>query len=410
MTMSHFQYRALQSDGALVEGRIEAGGRQEAFRQLEGIGLNPVKLSEARETRRETERPKRFALRRRKVPFRALENFTRQLSSLLTAGVPLSRSLSILHREASSPVAGEEWKKLHDLVIDGTSLADAMGRFPGTFSRVYRAMVRAGEMGGFLDVVLSQISDFQRREKELKSRIYSALLYPVILMIMTLGVLVYLLVFFIPRFQKIFIGFGASLPWITRAIVGMSAFLTKYGPFIAVLLAVAGLLIHKALQTEQGRRFWQKWLLQVPVIGPLSARLAMTRFCRMLGTLVASGVPLIAALRVARESIGNQTLTDAVIRSIERVQKGDSLAASLSECPSLFPGSVLEMISVAEETGRLDQELVRLAEVTEKDLDQQLRMAVSLAEPLMLFVMAAFIGTIFVGMVIPIFSIQDYIK
>jgi len=162
--------------------------------------------------------------------------------------------------------------------------------------------------------------------------------------------------------------------------------------------------------SEQGRRTWNRLVLRAPVLGPLTSRFAMTRFCRMLGTLVGAGVPLIGSLRVARESIGNQALTDAVTAAIERVRQGDPLSASLSDCPELFPGSVLETIAVAEETGRLDKELVRMAGVTEADLDRQLRTAVSLAEPLLLFFMAGFIGTIFIGMVLPIFAIQDYIN
>jgi type II secretory pathway component PulF len=217
-------------------------------------------------------------------------------------------------------------------------------------------------------------------------------------------------VFFIPRFQAIFKDFGGSLPLLTQLIVTASKLVTKYGVFVAAGLGLAFFFLRRWLQTGRGRRKWQQLILRIPVIGPLNARFAMTRFCRMLGTLQGAGVPLIHALRVARESIGNQTLTDAVTVAIERVKQGSPLAASLSDCEMLFPKSVLAMISVAEETGRLDKELVRVATVTDQDLDRQLRTAVALAEPLMLFVMAGFIGTIFVGMVIPIFSIQEYIK
>jgi type II secretory pathway component PulF len=231
-----------------------------------------------------------------------------------------------------------------------------------------------------------------------------------VLLFLAVGVVIFLLTFFIPRFQQLFADFGAALPALTRFIVGTSEVLTKYGLFMAIGIVVAVILFRKWLKTDSGRRLWQRILLRTPVVGPLNARFAMTRFCRMLGTLVGAGVPLISALRVARESIGNQTLIDAVNESIDRVKKGETLAVSLATCPQLFPGSVLEMVSVAEETGRLDTELVRLAVVAGGDLDRQLKTAVSLAEPLMLFVMAGFIGTIFVGMVIPIFTIQDYIR
>ncbi|HMC28193.1 MAG TPA: type II secretion system F family protein [Verrucomicrobiae bacterium] len=429
--MPSFQYRALQADGSIAEGQIEAGGRQEAFRHMEARGLRPIRLAENNGPNgagksapkklpapppaesKETKSPLSAKLTlgsSNKVSARMLENFTRLLSSLLAAGVPLSRALVILCKEASAPVAAAKWKQVHDLVIDGMSLADAMAKSPETFPRVYVAMVEAGETGGFLDVVLGQIADFQAREKEMRSKVMTALLYPTILLVLALSVLVFLLVFFIPRFQMIFTGFGAKLPLLTQMIVGASHFMRSYGLFIVIGIAVVAFMIRNWIVSEKGRRAWEGLILRVPIIGPLVAQFAMSRFCRMLGTLLGAGVPLINALNVARRSIGNQILVDAVSNSIERVKEGKPLGPSLGDCRALFSGSVLEMISVAEESGRLDQELVRIANVTEGDLDRQLKSAVALAEPLMLFFIAGFIGTIFIGMVIPIFTLQDYIK
>jgi type II secretory pathway component PulF len=285
-----------------------------------------------------------------------------------------------------------------------------MAQSPDTFPRVYVAMVQAGETGGFLDVVLAQIADFQAREKELRSKVMTALLYPTILLVLALGVLVFLLVFFIPRFQSIFTGFGGSLPWLTQMIVSISDLMRAYGLILVLAIGIGAYLLRNWLASEQGRRVWEGFILRVPSIGPLVAQFAMARFCRMLGTLLGAGVPLINGLNVARRSIGNQVLVDAVSNSIERVKEGKQLGPSLADCRSLFPGSVLEMISVAEESGRLDGELVRIANVTEGDLDRHLKAAVALAEPLMLFLIAAFIGTIFIGMVIPIFTLQDHIQ
>jgi len=408
--MAEFQYKAINTEGSMTRGKISAGGRTEAFQKLELMGLNPVGIEEFAPESTKAKESIPLGWRGKKISSGELENFTRQLSSLLSAGVPLSRALSIIHRETSSHTAKERWKEIHELVIDGTSLAESMSRFPETFPKVYVAMVQAGETGGFLDLVLAQIADFQSREKDLKSRTISALIYPLVLMTLAICVLIFLLVFFIPRFKTIFAGFGASLPLITQAIVFASETLIKYGPFFLIIGIVVFLLARKWVKSEQGRRIWQSRLLRMPVLGALVAQFAMTRFCRMLGTRVGAGVPLINALRVARESIGNQTLTDAVTQSIERVRQGESLASSLSDCRDLFPASVIEMISVAEESGRLEKELIRLAKETEKQLDRRLRTAVSLTEPVMLFIMAGFIGTIFVGMVIPIFTLQDYIK
>lgn len=424
--MPIFLYRAMQADGKIAEGQLEAGGRPEAFRQMEGRALRPISLTEGpaggpNGKGKGNGKPAPAATTTSpgrtlslgggtRITARMLENFTRLLSSLLAAGVPLSRALVILHKEATAPVARAKWKEIHDLVVDGMSLADAMAKSPDTFPRVYVAMVEAGETGGFLDVVLGQIADFQAREKEMRAKVMAAMLYPAILFCLATAVLVFLLVFFIPRFQTVFSGFGAKLPLLTQMIVAASEFLRSYGPMVAIGLGVGLYWIRSWIVSEQGRRIWESWLLKIPVIGPLLAQFAMARFCRMLGTLLGAGVPLINGLNVARRSMGNQVLVDAVSNSIERVKEGKPLGPSLAECRDLFAGSVLEMISVAEESARLDQELVRIANVTENDLDRQLKTAVAMAEPLMLFCIAALIGTIFIGMVIPIFTLQDYIK
>jgi type II secretory pathway component PulF len=385
---------------------------------MEGLGLRPVSLLEkagktngAASTLTESlpiSLP--FGKPSQKVSPRQLENFTRLLSSLLAAGVPLSRALVILHKEASAPAAAAKWKEIHDFVVDGMSLADAMSKSPDTFPRVYVAMVQAGETGGFLDLVLAQIADFQAREKELRSKVMTAMLYPCILLVLALGVLVFLLTFFIPRFQLVFAGFGASLPVPTQIVIGVSHIVRSYGLFVLVGVGVIGLLLRNWFTSEKGKRAWEGLILRAPIIGPLVGQFAMARFCRMLGTLLNAGVPLVQALNVARKSIGNQILVDVVAQSIERVQQGGQLGQSLADCKGLFPSSVLEMVSVAEESGKLDQELIRIANVTEGDLDRQLRTAVAFAEPLMLFFIAAFIGTIFISMVLPIFTLQDYIK
>jgi type II secretory pathway component PulF len=386
---------------------------------MEALGLRPVNLAEkAAAAKNGSGLPAgleglveiSFKLGSHKVSAKELENFTRLLSSLLAAGVPLSRALVILHREASSPAAQAKWKEVHDLVVDGMSLADAMAKSPDTFPRVYVAMVEAGEAGGFLDVVLAQIAEFQAREKDLKSKVLTAMLYPCILLVLALIVLTVLLTFFIPKFQRVFASIHGSLPLITQMIIGASHLMRSYGLFVAAGAVVIGFLVRTWFASEKGKRMWEGLVLKSPLVGPLIAQFAMARFCRMLGTLIGAGVPLVHGLNVARRSIGNQILVDAVGQSIERVQQGGRLGQSLADCKGLFPGSVVEMISVAEESGRLDQELIRIANVTEGDLDRELKTAVAFAEPLMLFLIAGFIGTIFISMVLPIFTLQDYIK
>jgi len=432
--MPTFHYKALSADGTMTEGQLEAGGRAEAFRQIEGQSLRPISLKEringkAKPLTKKSPAPTadaetgsaavaeapaepgiKFSFASNRISGRVLENFTRLLSSLLAAGVPLSRALVILQREAANPTARGKWKEVHDLVVDGMSLADAMGKSPDTFPKVYTAMVEAGETGGFLDVVLGQIAEFQAREKEMRGKVMAAMIYPAILMVLALCVLTVLLTFFVPKFQGIFAAFGGHLPVLTQIIVGVSHVVRSYGLLVAVVIVIAILLARAWIISPVGRRTWEGVILRLPIIGNLVAQFAMSRFCRMLGTLLGAGVPLINGLNVARRSIGNQILVDAVSNSIDLVKEGKALGVSLAECRTLFPGSVLEMISVAEESGRLDAELVRIANVTEGDLDRQLKTAVALAEPLMLFFIAGFIGTIFIGMVLPIFTLQEYVK
>jgi type II secretory pathway component PulF len=223
-------------------------------------------------------------------------------------------------------------------------------------------------------------------------------------------VLIILLTFFIPQFQKIFSSLGGQLPLITRIIIGVSYAIRKYGIFVLGGLGLIVYGIRSWAISETGRRTWEGLILRVPVLGPLLSQFAMARFCRMLGTLLGAGVPLVQALNVGRRSLGNQILVDAVGTSIDRVKEGAQLSKSLADCKRLFPSSVLEMIAVGEESGKLDQELVRIAVVTEGDLDRNLKTGVAFLEPLMLFFIAGFIGTIFIGMIIPIFKMQDYIK
>jgi type II secretory pathway component PulF len=415
--MPTFSYRALKADGKIAEGVLDAVGRPDAMRQMETLGLRPVNLTEKISAVAKNGSANAnslgnlsFKFASKKISAKELENFTRLLSSLLAAGVPLSRALVILQKEASSPVAREKWKEIHGLVVDGLSLTDAMAKSPETFPRVYVAMVEAGETGGFLDVVLAQIAEFQSREKELKSKVLTAMLYPCILLVLALAILTLLLTFFIPKFQSIFNNMHSSLPLITQIIIGASHIVRSYGLLVAIGLAGIFFLARTWFTSEKGKRMWEGLILKTPLVGPLIAQFAMARFCRMLGTLIGAGVPLVQGLTVARRSIGNQILVDAVGQSIERVQQGGRLGQSLADCRVLFPGSALEMISVAEESGKLDGELVRIAVVTEGDLDRNLKTAVAFAEPLLLFLIAGFIGTIFIGMLLPVLTMSQNIK
>lgn len=404
--MPQYSYTALNAAGAEVSGRTAGGSRAAVLDQLALEGLYPVSLEPVEE---KIVREERSVFGRRKVSRSQVDAFTRELANLLGGGVSLSRALNILSREASGPAARKQWTAIHDDVSEGMSLADALARWPRSFPPVYVAMVQAGELGGFLDVVLGQIADLRSREQDLKGRFISTLIYPMVLAVLAGFVLVFLLTFFIPRFSTMFAEMGSSLPWLTQAIVKASKAITHYG-FVLLLAAVLLVVILKrAVSSASGRRSLERTLLAVPMVGRVLARFALVRFCRMLGTLLAAGVPLVTALQVARQAIGNQTLADTVTHAIEEVRRGTPLAHSLAAGSMLFPAAVVEMVAVAEETGRLSQELDRLANSYESELDRRLRTLVSLAEPALLFIMAAIVGTIVMGMLLPVFTLQELI-
>ena len=354
----------------------------------------------------------RPASRSGKVPPKAVESFTRELANLLAGGVPLARSLALLRREASNPAAKQLWSDIHDDVVGGTALADALAKFPKSFSSVYVAMVRAGEAGGFLDVVLEQIADFRTREQDLKGKVKAAMVYPIILAFLAVGVVIFLLTFFIPQFSGIFAQFGANLPALTQFDHRAAATCVKhYGLFVVVAVCDRRLSSHAsgAWPRDTGRRRMEMVMLATPCSGRSSP---ISRWCVLRGCSErwsAAGVPLVASLRVAREAIGNQTLADTVSNAIEEVQRGEPLSRSLAGSPRLFPPSVVEMIAVAEETAGWTRNCFAWPATYEADLDRQLRMLVAVAEPVMLFVMAGLIGTIVISMLLPVFNLQELV-
>ena len=410
--MAVYAYTALDRTGRRTAGTVPADNKAAAMDHVISQGLSPVSIEEARNGAAAAAAAAAASPRSTttKVPQSAVESFTRELANLLAASLPLSRALHLLRREVSHPGAKNVWSAIHDDVVGGISLAEALEKWPKVFSTVYVAMVRAGEAGGFLPLVLQQIADFRTQEQELKGKVKAAMVYPCVLAFLAIAVLVFLLTFFIPRFSGIFSEFGSNLPWLTQVIVGASNALKHYGLFIAVGVVIVVVAVKRASDSESGRRFFERLMLRAPLVGKVAARFALVRFARMLGTLVGAGVPLVASLKTAREALGNQTLADAVSHAIDEVQRGQPLSKSLAGNTLLFPASVIEMIAVAEETGRLDKELVRLSIAYQGDLDRNLRMLVALAEPLLLFMMAGLIGTVVVGMLLPVFNLQDLIK
>jgi len=404
--MPQYLYTALDETGGEVSGVVTAPARSVVLEEIRLRGLRPLSLEEKQEEPAAGGAPGGPG----RVSQASVESFTRELANLLTAGVPLSRALEIVAHEAAQPAARHRWSQIRDDVMAGMSLAAALSRHPHLFSPVYVAMVKAGETGGFLNTVLEQIADFRSREQDLMGRVKAALVYPALLACLAAGVVAFLLTFFIPRFASIFADFGCSLPVLTRAIMAASGWLMRYGLGLVVFAGASVVVLKRALESEAGQRIVERMVLGIPGVGTITARFALVRFCRMLGTLLSAGVPLVTALTVAREAVGNRTLADTVSRGIEEVKAGSGLAQALASGSRLFPAAVTEMIAVAEESSRLDRELVRIASTYEAELDRQLRMLVAVIEPALLFVMAGIVGTVVVGMLLPVFTLQELIR
>lgn len=402
--MPQFVYKAVDPQGQEVTATLEAPSRKSVIERLSAQNLCPVTIEA------EGAAAGQGFGRSSRVSKAEVEAFTREMANLLQAGVPLSRALGILTRETAKEATKQQWQAIGDFVSGGMSFADALAQFPRSFPSVTIAMVRAGETGGFLDLVLSQIADFRTREQDLIGKVQAALIYPIILAVMSTAILIFLLTYFIPRFATMFDEFGGTLPLLTRAIVSFSDILLHYGLLLVAGIAFALMGLQRYLATPEGRYAMERMLLRVPLLGTAIGRFALIRFCRMLGTLIGAGVPLLTALHTAKEAIGNEVLAAAVSTAIENVQRGQTLARSLALCPELFPASVIEMVSVAEESGRLEQELVRLAGIYEQNLDRHLKMMVAIAEPAMLFLMAVLVGTVVIGMLLPIFNLQELIQ
>ena len=398
--MPAFEYVALANDGHSHSGRIEADDPLAAQRAIEAQGLVPTEVKPA----------STGGLLGTRIPAAQVLAFARSLSGLIAAGVPLSRALTVIEREAKHPSAKAAWSAIHVRVRDGASLADAMAAQGKLFPPVFIAMVRAGEAGGFLELVLEQVADYLERSKELVGRVGAALIYPALLLIIAGGVVSFLLVWFIPRFATLFASFNRELPWLTQLIQQASNLLVHHGWIIILAIVIAFFAGKTVLANPAGAAWWERVQLRLPGIGEVKATLARVRFCRMLGTLLKAGVPLMHALTVSREAIGNASLSSALLEAIERVRQGETLSNALAGMGAMLPPTALEALAVAENSGRLPQELLRLADTSERDLDRRLRTLVSLAEPLLLLFMATLVGGIVIGMLLPIFDLWSAIK
>ncbi|TWU39130.1 Type II secretion system protein F [Novipirellula aureliae] len=399
--MPVFSYIARDMSGKQVSGTIEATGPREVAAILSERSLFPVTVEDTTQSSRGS-----FASvfgRKQKVNGQTMSIFYGQLASLLRAGVPMIRSLNVLGSQTSDKVLKEVVGDIRARVEDGEPLGQAFSRYPGVFSEMSVNMVRAGSEGGFLEDALERVGAFTELQEDLKGRTVSAMAYPVFLFSVGTVVITVLLVFFVPKFEMLFerLRKKGQMPWATEALLSFSNFLQSYGWIVLVLALVAFVLVKMKLNSDSGKDLADSFKLKIPVLGDILMNLAVARFCRVLGTLLGNGVPIIKSLEISRSATGNRLLSRSIADATENIRSGESLATPL-RASGYLPVSVTEMISVGEESNSLDTVLPEIADSLEKRTFRRLDLFVRLLEPIMLLVMAILVLAVVMALLVPV--------
>jgi general secretion pathway protein F len=403
--MPDFTYEALARTGAKATGTLTANSEREAAQILDGRGLFPLKIGLAK-----TQAANAGGFFSARVNGRTVATFYAQLADLLHSGVPLLRSLELLERQSTNKTLQAVIRDVRARVADGTGLAQAMAFHPKVFNELAVSMVRAGQEGGFLEDVLKRIAAFVEHQEDLKSKVVGALAYPVFLALAGAAVVLVLMVFFVPKFETIFekLKEQGDMPSITTALLWISNFIIEYWWLLLLGLVGAAVAVKAWASTPGGRLTIDKLKIRLPLFGPVFMSLALSRFCRILGTMLHNGIPILKALHISKDSTGNRVLSAAIEKSAENVTAGAKLADPLRKS-GYFPTDIVEIITIAEEANALEKVLIDVADSLDKRTSRKLEMMVKLLEPLMLLVMAVVVGTIAVGLLMPIFKISSTI-
>jgi type IV pilus assembly protein PilC len=402
---------------------LEAASSNAAISQLRQAGYFPTSViqeaissADGKDTRRHAMTTVRLTkpqakkgivlFQRRKVKSKILMIFTRQLATLIDSGLPLLRSLNVLSNQERDKVLKKTINALADSVQSGSTFSDALALHPRIFNNLFINMVKAGEVGGVLELVLNRLSEFQEKAAKIKNKVLSAMVYPIIVMTMAIGILCFLLVFIVPRFEVIFhdlLG-DKPLPPVTQFVLGVSGFMQNHG-LVLLAAVVAGVMLYNLIgRTRGGRLAIDTFKLRMPLFGNLNLKTAISRFARTLGTLVTSGVPILQALNITRETAGNSAVARAIARVHDSVKEGESIVQPM-EASKTFPPMVVSMVDVGEETGKLPEMLLKIAEVYDDEVDNAVAALTSMLEPIMIVFLAVIVGTIVLALFTPLISI-----
>ena len=422
--MPRFTYVALDSRGQESTGLVEAASTSEAIGQLRQAGFFPTNVYEegkgggrdgkaakrlakaARVTQPREERKGIVLFQRRKVKPKILMIFTRQLATLIDAGLPLLRGLNVLAKQERDAVLKNTTNKLAESVQGGSTFSESLAQYPAIFNDLYVNMVKAGEVGGVLELVLTRLAEFHEKAAKIKNKVAAAMVYPLIVMTMAIAIMGFLLVFIVPKFEAIFhdmLG-DRPLPAITTFVITASRFVQGHWLVIiaAIFAAIAGYKFGN--RTAKGKATLDRVKLRFPLFGDIIRKTAISRFSRTLGTLVTSGVPILQALNITRETAGNMMIARAIFQVHESVKEGESIVQPL-EASGVFPPMVVSMVDVGEETGQLPEMLLKVAEVFDDEVDNSVNALTSMLEPIMIVFLAVVVGTIVIALFMPLISI-----
>ena len=398
--MATYEYIARTAGGEKVTGEMQADSETAVVRTLDERQLYPVRVAEQAEQHIVSGRGRRIRGRDVGVAYG-------QMADLLNAGVPMLRTLETLARAGANRNLCEVFLRVRDDVAAGKTLAEALGVHPSVFTPLHSAMVRAGEHGGFLEDVLSNLADYLERQDELRSRVRGAMIYPVVLTCIGVLMITTVLVALVPQFKPFFVNVPLPLPTVT--LFALSDLLVKQLPLLLGLVVLAVLGIRALLRSGFGRDLWDRWRLRLPLLGRTVRMVSITRFCRILGTLLANGVPILQSLAVSKDATGCAILADSIATAAENVKAGEALAGPLARS-GLFPEEIVEMIAVGEESNQLEKVLLQVAETVERRTARQVDQMMRLIEPLILVVLAVAIGFVAVGLLYPIFTMSQTIQ
>lgn len=399
--MKRFSYKARDKTGKLVVGKVEAVSPQAAARTLREKGLVVVWLEPERESISSLLR--KF---RDRVTLSDLSAFTRQLSTMITAGLPITDALLILRTQAS-PAMGKVVSAVLLDVEGGSSLADAMSRHPKVFSQVYVSIVRAGETGGVLDEVLARLADNLEKEREFRAKVKGALIYPAIVVVGMFVVAAIMLIFVIPRLTSLYKEFNAELPIATQILISVSGFASRFWYLVLVILILAAWAFSLFRKTPEGRRRLDALIFRIPIFGPLQQQIILTEFTRTLGLLVGAGISILEALNVVANAVGNVIVQDAIKAASRQVEKGFPLAYALAQQGEVFPPMLYQMLSVGEETGKLDEVLGKVSHVFEVESEQQVKGLTAAIEPLIMIFLGIGVGFLVIAIILPIYNLTS---